>query len=543
MRKVAGRRGFVLAGAFVAVAMLVGWLVHDREPRTSAPVEPRQTRETDSLATPDAATRSESVTSAAEAREALAPDPVPAPVPDFTLSGKLVDVDGTPAIGIAVWIEVDGSESGSVESFAVSDARASFRFATRANAITFHAWSATSSELVQPVRFERAGEARDLGELRLAAGGVIRGRVLGVDGRGARDVSVQARAQQGSLWTVTSAGHPLVVGFRESRTEADGSFALRGLRRVAHEVLLTDDSATLCLDSARREAIFPDGEELVFASRTDGRLRAIVIDEESGEPLPRFKVDEEREFESSDGRIELDVCSERGFSIQADGHWQTFVQGDELRALLGDEHATIALMRIPKLGSLRVSAKDAAGEPVPAPRVAEWPYTFERTAQASAGPGVVRATQLYYGSRDFYIDAPGYSLAIQKLRIGKDDDTRTEVVLERSSRVRVRVLDALGLPAHGFALEVDGERRKERDYAWLSADLHGAATGTSRTNAGETIMPDPADGWIAGLPIGKYTLLVHVGPDDVREFPFEVAADEERSYEFACGAVDAHARR
>lgn len=537
MRKVAGRRGFALAGALVGGAALVAWLSHEREQRGRAPVE---------IPAMDAALATESralIETAAppiDAREALSVALEPAVAPDrgHTLTGKLLDVDGTPSIGAAVWIEVDGTEPGSVESFAVSDAHAGFRFATPAEGITFHAWSATSSELVHPVRFERAGEARDLGELRLSAGGVIRGRVLGVDGRGARNVTLQARARQGSLWTVASAGHPLVVGFREARTDDDGAFVLRGLRRVAHEVLLTDDSSTPCVDGARREAVFPDGEELVFAARADGALRATVIDEPSGERISRFRVNDERDFESSDGRLELEVCCERGVTIQADGHWPTFVQGDELRALLGDEHATIALQRLPKLGSLRITAKDPAGDPVPAPRVAEWAYAFDWMVQASAGPGVVLVSQLFYGARDFYVDAPGYTLARLKLRIQKDDEVQSEVVLERSNRVRVRVLDALGLPAHGFALEVDGERRKERDFAWLRSGPHWAATDTARTNSAETFTPEPADGWLAGLPVGRYTLLVHVGADDVREFSFEVAADEERSYEFACPAVD-----
>ena len=67
---------------------------------------------------------------------------------------------------------------------------------------------------------------------------------------------------------------------------------------------------------------------------------------------------------------------------------------------------------------------------------------------------------------------------------------------------------------------------------WLR--LHEAFS-PARTDSAKPFAPGTCDGWIEGLPAGKYTLLVHVDRERVESFEFEVDVEEEPEFSFRIG--------
>lgn len=480
------------------------------------------------------------------AREALSPPTQslePATRTPLTLSGLVLGPDGEPAIAAAVWTEASGAPANSVDGFGATDAHGRFQLRVNAREFVLRACGTSCGESARSLVVDAHATAHDAGTLFLPRGGTIRGRVLATSGDGARGIEVQAWARAGSVWQTRFAGHPIATGYRRTFTDENGGFELAGLRAVEHDVVIPETVALACLPARRAEHVLPDAALVVFEPHADALLRAQVVDEQSREPVASFRV-AQRAVEDADGRFEERVCAESTVSISAPGFATRVIDSDELRTLCTDANARIELRRPPS-GTLRVLALDPGGAPVPAPRVRDRDAPFV-PAQAIGGRGIVVASGIPLGVRRFYIDAPGWSLVRTDLRIENGRETATEVTLERGERVRLRVLDALGLPAREYRIEIDAQRRKERDFAWIyspSAAPNSNATRRLRTNCAQRLRLDPADGWITGLPAGSYTLIVYVSSDDVREFAFDVAADEERNFEFACPPLELAPRR
>lgn len=542
------RRAIAVAlGVLFFVGAGVWWFASGAGTQTSTQRDSRSTRETSSEALAQLGVKPPAAAPADEnAREALSP-PIrssePATRPPLALTGFVLGPDQQPAIAATVWTQTPGAPANSVDGFGVTDAHGRFQLRVNARAFELHACGRSCGESARTLVVDAQAMAHDAGTLLLPRGGTIHGRVLDTSGNGVRGIEVQAWARAGSVWQTRFAGHPIATGYRRAYTDENGAFELAGLRAVEHDVVIPETAPLSCLSTRRLERIVPDTELVVFEPRADGLLRAQVVDAQSGEPVTSFRV-AQRNVEEADGRFEERVCGESSVSIAAPGFVTRVIDSTELGTLCADASARIELRR-PATGTLRVLALDAAGAPVPSPRVRDRDAPFV-PAQASGGRGIVVATGIPLGVRRFYVDAPGWSLARIDLRIEDGRETATEVRLERGERVHLCVLDPLGLPAREFRIEIDAQRRKELDYAWIhaaSASPNAGATRRLRTNCAQRLRLDPADGWITGLPAGAYTLIVYVSSEDVREFSFDVASDEERSFEFACPPLELAPKR
>lgn len=479
-------------------------------------------------------------------REALSPPTralESATRPPLALSGLVLGPDLQPAIAATVWTEAPGAPANSVDGFGVTDVRGHFELRVQAREFTLHACGTACGESARTLVLDPGAATHDAGTLFLPRGGTIRGRVLGASGGGLRGIEVQAWARTGSVWQTRFAGHPLATGFRRTSTDENGDFELAGLRTVEHDVVIPETAPLACDPIRRVERVLPDTEFVRFEERADALLRAQVVDERTGEPLTSFRV-AQRAVENAEGRFEERVCGESRVQISAEGFVTRVLESNELHALCASGAASIELHR-PATGTLRVLALDPDGAPVPAPRVRDRQAPFA-PAQENLGRGVVVASGIPLGVRRFYVDAPGWTLVRIDLRIEDGRETATEVTLERGERVHLRVLDPFGLPAREFSVEIDAQRRKERDFAWVygaSAARNANPQRRLRTNCAQRMRLDSADGWISGLPAGAYTLIVYVSSEDVREFAFDVSADEERSFEFSCPPLDGAPKR
>ncbi|MBK7877611.1 MAG: hypothetical protein IPJ77_18130 [Planctomycetes bacterium] len=514
-----------LGGAIALVVAITGTRADEPESasraRDAAPSAETSARDTTALPTHD---HTELV------RDAL--DTPPSAPSTRVVRGRVLSPSGAPAAGAVVWTTTPNLDATETLAYDVVRGDGAFALPIHAREFTLHAVGRECGETARAITAEDADV--DAGELALPAGGVLRGRVLDVLGRGIEGLEAVATAQRGLVWEADAHGHPLQVGLRTANTDAEGRFELRGLRHVEHELDLGLEHWIGRWEPGTVLRVTPDGDELVVRQLPDGVLRGRVLDATTGSPLRAFEVND-RVFDAPDGRYEVPFVAALTMVAAAHGYTAEFHTPPP-----GDVEHDFLLEPLPPApkGRLVLRAVDERGENVSLLRVRAAFVRSGRWVNAEPldestivrGEGEVTVVNLRGVPASLCVDAPGHALALETLKLDRDGENRLEVVLPRGAGAHVTVLDALGLVARNVTLELDSAKRKERHFEWRPGSARGGPLG--RTDSAETFLTMEARGWIRGLPAGTYTLLVHVSADDVQAFSFDVDADAPRSYEF-----------
>lgn len=486
----------------------------------------------------DAITR---VPAEARAREVIAPAPTQL-TSTIRVEGRVLDHAGAPAAGAAIWIQWLDAPSTETAAWNLARGDGTFTFDVERNAFRIQAAGRDSGEAARVVELDPSARTARLDDLHLPPGGVIRGRVLDVRGRGVEHVAVECSARQGAVWMTTFLGHEITAGHRRVVTDEQGRFAARGLRACAHRVSIEADFRLGRWNFVEVEFAHPDGEELLFQELADGTLAGRVVDEDTGRPIPSFTVEDE-EHTDADGRFEIQIVAREPIFVSAEGYsGNLWWPKDGIEP--GSRHeVTIALQRHrnqdqPRLGKLTLRAKDELGSPVSGLRLRRlygsrpelW-LDDELIGAVTADPlgGDLLVVSRAETGRELCIDAPGHALVRATLDRTPAEDQELLVVLERGAAVEIVVRDDLGLPARNWRFELDSARRKEREFVWRAPNV---GIVLARTDSAELFATHVANGRIEGLPAGKYTLIVHASEERSASFELEVRAEEPVSYDF-----------
>ncbi|MBI5361589.1 MAG: hypothetical protein HZA53_00330, partial [Planctomycetes bacterium] len=411
------------------------------------------------------------------------------------------------------------------------------------DAFVVHACGLACGEGARAVNVDAGVRSVHVDDLLLPRGGVIRGRVLDVRGKGIEYLRVESWARQGPVWETAIQGHVISAGFRRVMTDADGRFELAGLRTCMHRIVLQLEGRTARWDATERDGVLPDGEELVFRQLPDGVLRGRVVDAETNAPLTVFTVDDER-HEDAGGSFEVPFALFEPVFVEAEGHggnlwWRA---PDELHMETVEHVFALERQRPvaePPSARLTVRAIDERGVPVKGVRLRRiWgkrpdlgliEEALGELVPDSRGDGEALLVPRVALGREVGIDAPGHAFTREALDRRRDEDQTLELVLERGASVAVRLRDELGLVARDVQFELDSAKRKEREFlSWSD----GNTVRLGRTDSAEPFSVTAGELRIEGLPAGRYTLIARFGEDRNASFEFEVHAEEPRSYDF-----------
>lgn len=484
---------------------------------------------------------------AAEVKRELAPD-LAAETSTLRVEGRVLDAAGAPAAGAAVWITWPDSLSTATDAWTIAggDGRYALELARRAGVIRACGRDCGEGAVV----LDAPADARrvELADVRLARGGTIRGRVLGVRGQALTYLDVQAWALTGPVWSTDVDGHAITAGYRECATDEEGRFALAGLRGCAHRIVLVMYGAKRRFEGASLDAVVPDGDELVLRETAVGTLHGTVIDAETRAPITAFHVDQVEHADPA-GRFEVPFALDDPVFVRAEGRrTEVWVASSSASADASPEHVFELVKgvrdeeREAPRGRVVVRAVDERGVAIEDLRARNaamrgtegwiWgepvqpdPVVRGRTTL----PGFPRSSL----RRDAVFDAVGHALVRVELERDDSVEQELELVLERGGAVELHVQDERGLEARNAALELDGARKKERWFAWKARDF---TPMLARTNSAQHFAVDQPDVRIEGLPAGAYTLIVHAGEEREQSFDFVVDVETPRSYEFRLSA-------
>jgi hypothetical protein len=519
------------AAALLALAALAVW-------RARMPAEPAPRRTRACLPGRDAArTPAALPASVGEAtRSALSSEAPTDAAPGLLLSGRVLAPGGEPEAGATVWLTRTGASAGEVLTYGLCDAQGLYRLEASERELTLHAAGREHGEAARALSIPAGAREHEAGDLVLGPGGVLRGRVLGMDGEGLPNVQLQAWALSGPVWSTPLDGHVLEVGYRAGLSAQDGSVALTGLRAVPHAVRLDPRYARQgTFEPLEYPEVLPGGEELIFRQLAHGRVRAQLIDQDTRLPITTFRVFDELHHDP-EGRFERPFDRDLGVGVSAPGYFGNWWTPPADLAPGATVDALIELQRLAQSGTLRILAVDELGAPVPGLRLQEWRGLPLWESEVEVRPGEILARSFLIGARRVLVDAPGHAALWIPVKLAPGETHEEQVVLERGARARLRVYDERGLVAQGYSIEVDGQRRKERDAAWVCAQSSPQyAAGQEldlRTNSGRQYEYAPLDGWIANLPAGAYELLVHLDATHVESFEFEIDVAEPREFAF-----------
>ncbi|HKE02169.1 MAG TPA: carboxypeptidase-like regulatory domain-containing protein, partial [Planctomycetota bacterium] len=393
-------------------------------------------------------------------------------------SGRLVDEQGAPVAGARVYLPEISRASGRARGLrgepVATDARGAFELANVSPSV--HSLVVVRADFAPAV--VRVGESsdraakRDLGELRLAASGALRGQVL--DARGF--------PVPGAVVTLAGAQTIAAVAPR-GETAADGTFTIAGLAAGSYALDLVDPAASALAGGFRRKTYELDlapGETrtVTLDARDDARVRghvrvsggapaestevALCAADHSGREIAAAEVDIDGSFELSApraGTFLLEVRSLDGPTVRA----------SRLVTLAPREtkEATIELGNASLSGHVSTSGDRT---PVPNARVeietdlgARWMLLADAEGRFRVNglpAGVVRARAL----------ARGFAMApAQTLRVAEGANATCGFELTPESVVTIQVTDAARRPLPGA-----------RVAAWLD---DGTFVGDEKTDA------------------------------------------------------------
>lgn len=286
--------------------------------------------------------------------------------PGARIVGRLVDANEGTLKGRVSVGELDGRATPmSLADSLRSDAQADGRFAIEGVPLGEHALGVLAPGRA-PERVEfavRAGDALvDLGDVRLAVGLAIRGRVRTKQGGGVADAAVRGFAMRRD------------TTMADATTEADGSFVLAGLDQTVYNVSVQAPG----FGSADKQAE-PGGEPLDIVLEPAGVITGRVTDDR-GQPIESFRVAARlneglmrraprfEDVTSEDGRFSLDGLAAGTYvlSVTAPERATGTVPGVEVTAGAG---ADVGAVKLGAGGAVKGTVTESGGGPIAGARI------------------------------------------------------------------------------------------------------------------------------------------------------------------------------
>jgi RNA polymerase sigma factor (sigma-70 family) len=426
----------------------------------------------------------------------------------LTLSGRVVGMDGVPIENARIELSDPFGRAG--EPFTFSDALGRFSLPHIPAEARRNVWVGANGFAQSFVELDLPPEARsyDVGDLRLAAERVLRGRVLAGDGTPIP-------------WALVSVEDPRLDFPRQgafarqgTHTDETGRFAFHGLTDASVKVtVLAEDHARLDFEVDEVAAT-----EIVLRPEPAASLAGRVLDAESGEPIRRFRIavralwdaPEEHRLtgstawhngvwvESPEGawKLEDDLAPGAwlGVEVEAEGYAPARLERAVTALDPDPEACRIALVRRTVVRGVVV---DRDGVPVAGAAVSLVGQADGPRATTDAA-GRFELQGLAAGETTLAVEAEGFA----RLREGSLDVSGTprqlRIQLDRGARVIGRVLGDDGQPLAGEQVALcgydgndSGVSRKTLSDADGRFTFSGLALGTfdllwDRTLDGET---------------------------------------------------------
>ncbi len=445
--------------------------------------------------------------------------------PASTITGRVVDPEGAPVVGINVIATAQrGSSFVFSPSSATTDAKGEFSI-TRLNAGDYNLspFLNTDKEGAQAVPKATwvpgeplkvtvgAGASVASGDVKMIRGGVIEVRLLDeVTGKGIAGGQVYAHSS-----------NDFVSAMMPGTSDAEGRVTLR----------LPPGKQNLLLQQAPKDYLSPQHATYndptpitVVAGATQsvvwklkkGLSGAGRVLDEKGQPVPNLSINfrnNKEEWWSSSKSAQSDAAGKWSLGSFEPGVWKPYIQGAEWK-VVGPKEATFPLkaaldITVAPIAKLTVSGKvvDGDGAPLPDAHVA----LKIQAVQENMGSQVESAATTKADGTWSVADVPeiAQSISIQVTRAGYGVDhapvaTKTEgtqnwsvtdaLLKKRDSRLGGQVLDAAGQPSNGAqVLVAQTTLVADKEGRWKLGDLpageteivavNGSLSAVSTTNA------------------------------------------------------------
>jgi hypothetical protein len=453
------------------------------------------------------------------------------------VSGTVLDADGRPSSGALVWVGDLPQQGGWCK---LSDENGRYEVRLRPGTHGVHArghgTGTGSVEVVVP----KSGAPVPAPDLRIPAGGVIRGTVLDRDGKPLPWFRVKCWSEADEWMEFLHEGRRFVLDGDDVLTDAKGEFALRGLSDGPH--LVRPDLLMLPgwkADPPEAKGVKPGGEPLVFRAGGAARFRGLVVDGATGSPLASFAV-AGHVLDAADGRFAVEVGEEPEVEVSAPGYEAAKVPLKDPAGADGERR--VALARSAESGMLTLLVSGEGGETIEGlfvqlltPDFRSWVRTYP--APAKEFP-FGRAPA---GDLTIFVRAEGWTPATLTATVPRDGEARPETKLKRCGSARVRILDAAGnvlrYPKRAVLRDAEGKGPPVR---WIYMRPQGTLMAITEMQwTGDADGTDlnlvEADGRLTGLLPGTYRLEAGDGTR-TKEAVFAVAGGEEVEVTVRLGA-------
>ncbi len=526
-----------LAGALVAVLLL--YAAFSRRPAAPAP-DGGSPQKRERVAGSGAPEEPRAATTAPRAGAEPEPDPVEktaAAREDLgRVSGRVVDDGGSPVAGaFAYLVAADAPTLNAATAPAAvrtgDDGR--FDIAVSADGVADLGVSGEgyAPVLLRDVGFDGDGST-DVGDVVLGSGASVSGRVIDASGRPLAGVRVAANpvSESGESvpWTSVSKGGVALPGRAaialrpvETAARGDGGYEIRGLSAgSSYRVSALPERAASSPDSEKTVVAPAAHVDLVVA--LSGVVVVRVVDSRSEEPIGGARVQIEgangasAEWRYPDWRKDP-VRFEHGLppgEYAATASARGYESASERFEIADVATPVEVVVRLAAedpsgFGAIRVTARDAAGAPIPQLCVAIRSGAF----LAEANPGRGRPAET--GVREIAKVPPGrYELLVTsqsrefgriatEIEISAGETAELDLVLSRAARLAVDVRDESGADVAGYTIDVrDHEGRR------IAAEIsvRSGIASVSGIEPGHAV-PYPGRLSIARLPEGEVALV------------------------------------
>jgi len=394
-----------------------------------------------------------------------------------SLAGRLLNADDRPVRGRVSVQELNGEGTRSIEDLlrVETDGEGQFRIervpsGSHALAVVAPGYAAERVEVSVGDRVS----AVDVGDIKLATGLAIRGKVKDASGFPVVGARVRAYGMRSSM-TLGLTGGPRWV---ETSSESDGSFVLAGLSPGIHRL----DVSSPGYGHMNVDRVEAGAENLAIVLKTAGTIRGTVLDPD-GRPMDGYQVSAEPVDQSSssygfdsasspEGSFSLNDLAEGIYVVQAHapGHVTGVVSDVKVTPGAVTDLGRITLK---KGGSIRGFVVDPSGAPVPGAKVTIFPPGRDRVVSWGMEPSAISNGEGFFevpgvpdGTAELVAQHPSYA----------DGRVSGLEVNSRRGATETRVVLSLGGRLEGFV--------RSRDGSGIAGVTVTAAPSESRTRFG-----------------------------------------------------------
>ena len=442
--------------------------------------------------------------------------------------GSILLPDGRPAARALVWTGDNPGVEGGRSTLAGADGSWSLRLAPGRHRLGARARGTGTARLEILI----PGDASTflVPDLRLPPGGRIRGTVHGGPGPLPPGLLVRAERSDGRLFRLDGAAGDPGWGLAEAPVDREsGAFLLEGLDPVPHDVrlLLTGMPLHRPEPEVYRE-VLPGGPPLEFRIVPRHPVRGVVRDGWTGEPVSSFDLNAFH-FEDPEGRFEYPGNpAETALVFEAPSYEEQALPNPVREDGGPVEGLEILLVPKARTGSLVLAPKRPDGSAVAAFRVLGRAPDGAPWQAEAAEPGLLRVPRLQAGRHHLRLRAPGHADAVLEAEIPPGGEARAEPVLQPAGSVELRARNRHGRVPRMVQVRIlapDGEKGPAWSFRYRRLQGTIATSTEAHAEAGDpapAVLLASADGFLEGLPPGRWRLEIHWQGGGRSLVPFEV---------------------